>query len=284
MKNKVLVTSPSHLVSRELIKALEIANVEVHAPELDLDWLEKINEAMAGAYSVFLNIPMNPKMVKQGQNVVEAAKKQNVKFILASSIINAHTTSQDRLFRDHGQIDALVRESGITYCITHPNICMQKFVDRYTDAINNTGEIVGTQKPEASTSYIDARDIAQVDARILDVPQRHRNVEYTLTGPDRMSNEEVAKAFSEVCNRTIVYNPITDKQFIHDQRKKAVDDWYTEALLAIDSLTNSGLMSVITRDVFQITVQPLVSFHRFLRDYSHLWKGLPVPRVGMQDE
>ncbi len=73
-----------------------------------------------------------------GREHYRAAKRNNIGFILRSSLMGSNADSSHFLFKVHGHIDDLVRRSGIPYAITQPNNFMQNFAVYYAGQINSS--------------------------------------------------------------------------------------------------------------------------------------------------
>jgi uncharacterized protein YbjT (DUF2867 family) len=261
----------------------KICDTDLVMLNVDFDEPQTLDQAMANVYAVFMLLPLDERMEGWAKNILEAAKRQKVQFILRSSCAWAHPESTDLLFRTHGQIDEMVRQRGIPYCITHPNVFMQNFSTYMAPMINDEGKIYSTMDRRTRISYIDVRDIAAVNAAILKNPLMHRGLEYTLNGPEALTLEDICATITVVTNRKVIYSPLTEKHFIHEQRKKGIPDWHTEVILSLNRTADAGQLDKITDDVFRLTQVPLVSFTRFTKDYSHVWRPAPAGRVGMRN-
>ena len=55
------------------------------------------------------------------------------------------------------------------------------------------------------SGLVDARDVAAVAAQIITSPAAHAGKTYWLTGPDLLSNYDVAAVLSKLLGRTITY-------------------------------------------------------------------------------
>src|SRR5258708_33311638 len=74
--------------------------------------------------------------------------------------------------------------------------------------IGRTGSL-GSSAGKGRSGLVDARDVAAVAAQIAAAPTGHAGQTYWLTGPDLMSNYDVAAVLSELLGRTITYRELT---------------------------------------------------------------------------
>jgi uncharacterized protein YbjT (DUF2867 family) len=63
----------------------------------------------------------------------------------------------------------------------------------------------------AKVSYIDLRDIAAVAVTVLSKPG-HEGKKYVLTGPEALSNSDIAAKFSIALSKKVQYFDVTPEQ------------------------------------------------------------------------
>lgn len=151
MKNRILVTGATGNIGREIVKRLRARDVDFaimtgrpgSAPagvaEVQGDFRDpaSLRRAFAGADTLFLVFPMVPDMPLMAANAVAAAKAAGVGHIVRSSGAGADAESQAAIAKTHGEIDALVRRSGIPFTLLLPTSFMQNMVNFYGDSIRN---------------------------------------------------------------------------------------------------------------------------------------------------
>jgi uncharacterized protein YbjT (DUF2867 family) len=293
MNNKILVLGASGNIGSFLTQYLVQRNADIIAgvPAVELPKIQKrelpgvaldfndpasLDKAMQGINSLFLLLPMVPSMLNGGRNIIEAAQRNNIQFILRSSLIDAFPGSPYFLYNVHGRIDQLLRESDIPYAIVHPNSFMQNFVVYHANAINSNNSFSFTGEGSTKVSYIDVRDIATVDAEILVRPEPHRNKEYTVTGPSALSYDEVAGILSAAAGRTIRYVRLSEDQFREGLRKMGAPDWMIKAYMSFEYHINDGDQMIVTNDVCAVSGKTPNTFAQFARDYAQTWQKVPV--------
>src|SRR5258708_35541612 len=79
--------------------------------------------------------------------------------------------------------------------------------------IGRTGSL-GSSAGKGRSGLVDARDVAAVAAEIAAAPTGHAGQTYWLTGPELISNYDVAAVLSKLLGRTITYPALT----FEDQR------------------------------------------------------------------
>ncbi len=292
MANRILVLGATGNIGSFLCQDLKRRNTDIigGVPASEMDKLREmsvegvtvdfgnaasLDNAMRGIDSLFMLLPMAEPMSGWGRNIIEAAKRNNLKFILRSSIIDAHPDSSFFLFRIHGEIDQVLRDSGIPFAIVHPNSFMQNFAVYYVNSINNNGTF-SFAFGDARDSYNDVRDIAAVDAAVLSDPESHRNREYNVTGPQALSSDDIAGILSGATGRNIHYVPVSEDQYAANMRKGGMPDWAIQANLSLDRHIASGRQAVVIDTVKNLTGRDPIPFEQFARDYADTWKKAAV--------
>jgi uncharacterized protein YbjT (DUF2867 family) len=292
MSNKILVTGATGNIGNFLVQRLKekgadfIAGVQASemrkfynsgekVVELDFSDDKSLDKAMKGVDTLFMLLPLGERMSEWGRNLVYAAKRNRIKFVLRSSLIDSNPESKHFIFKVHGQIDHILRESGIPFCIVHPNAFMQNFVAYMADEINSTGTF-SFAHGNARISYNDVRDIAAVDAEILTNPEAHRAREYIVTGPRAITDSEIALLLSKAASRDISYAPISEEKYIKELHDKKISEWQTKAFVSLEHNVMEDKQSVLSGIVRKITGKNPITFDQFAMDYASTWKKVKV--------
>ena len=113
---------------RDATKAQGLRDQGVEVIIGDLDKPETLDVAFIGVDKVFLLTPPNPNQVTQARNGIAAAKRAGVPYIVRMSA-RAFKTAPDsppRVTRQHAEIDADLKASGLAYTILQPHNFMQE--------------------------------------------------------------------------------------------------------------------------------------------------------------
>ena len=115
---------------------------------------------------------------------------------------------------------------------------------------------------------VDARDVAAVAEDIAVFPARHAGKTYCLTGPELLSNYDVAAALSKLLGRTITYQELTFEEnkdaMIHAGVPEPVAQQNAQAF----SLTAEGDAEWVTDDAPAILGRLARSFEQFAADHA----------------
>ena len=119
---------------------------------------------------------------------------------------------------------------------------------------------------DGRVSRIDIRDVAAVAVKAL-TENGHVGKAYTLTGPEALTNEEIAQILSDELGREIRFINLSPAQLKEALLSAGVPEWNADALLDLQRLYREGKAATVTGNVEQILGRKPISFALFARDY-----------------
>lgn len=158
--------------------------------------------------------------------------------------------------------------TGVSATIIRPNWFMQNFNTFWRPSIAKEARIrlpVG----HARGSFIDARDIAQVAARLLTTSD-YAGQAFDLTGPEALDHDEVAALLSSAIGRPISFEDVSPETMLANLLAAGLPTDYAKFLITILGYFKAGYSAKVTDSVENITGQPPRSFATYARDY---WAG-----------
>ena len=126
----------------------------------------------------------------------------------------------------------------------------------------------GSSAGQGRSGLVDARDVAAVAAEIITSPAGHAGKTYWLTGPELVSNYDVAAVLSKLVGRTITYRELTFEQNKDAMIRAGVPEQIAEMNAQAFSLTADGDAEWLTQDVPSLLGRPARSFEQFTTDYA----------------
>ena len=139
--------------------------------------------------------------------------------------------------------------------------------DTTTPAIAATSSF-GSSAGRGRSGLVDARDVAAVAATIAASPAAHAGRTYWLTGPELLSNYDVAAALSKLLGRTITYRELTFEENKDAMVRAGVPEPIAEMNAQAFSLAASGDAEWVTDDIPSILGRPARSFEQFAADHA----------------
>jgi uncharacterized protein YbjT (DUF2867 family) len=194
---------PVRVLVRDPAKAKTLAAAGAEAAVGDLDVPASLDEAMTGIETVVL---VSPAVPAQELNVIRSAARAGAGHVIkATSKASADSPIARR--RWQAEIEAGLAASGIPHTLLRSNAYMQNVL-MLAPAIAATSSF-GSAAGKGRTGMVDARDVAAVAAEIAAAPAAHAGKTYWLTGPELISNYDVAAVLSKLLGRAITYRELT---------------------------------------------------------------------------
>jgi uncharacterized protein YbjT (DUF2867 family) len=241
-------------------RALAAAGAEIAVGDLDVS--ASLDEAMAGVTEVVL---VSPAVPAQELNVIASAARAGVGHVVkASSKASADSPIARR--RGQAEIEAGLAGSGLAHTVLRSNAYMQNVL-ALAPAIAATSGF-GSAAGKGRTGMIDARDVGAVAAEIAVSPASHAGKTYWLTGPELISNYDVAAVLSELLGRPISYTELSFDQNRDAMIRAGVPAPVAEMNAQAFSLTADGDAEWVTDDVPAILGRPARSFWQFAADHA----------------
>jgi len=168
----------------------------------DLEKPETLQEAFRGAERLFLITPVSQTETQQGLTAVEAAKAAGVRRIVYLSVAIPEGSTHIPHFKSKIPIEKAIQDSGLEWTILRPNNFFQNDY-WFQEAITKDGiypQPIGSK----GLHRVDVRDIADAAVNALTRPG-HEGKTYPLHGPDALTGEDVAAAYTRNLEREVRY-------------------------------------------------------------------------------
>lgn len=282
MELRIMVTGATGTIGSELVRQLHAQGRDVVAVSRELARLPKDIKGMQVPLEnrylleqAFRNIdvlvfiqPLCEGMIQQAENVIGAARSSGVQFILKVSGMGAFAGSRYLYQRVQGEADDLLIQSGLRYSLLKPNTFMQCFLKSHYESL-----MAGTlylPQGEGRTSFVDARDVADVAALLLRDPWRYQKQEWVLTGDRALSNAEAVSIISNFARRRVSYVPVTEEA-ARRTFSRDVSSWEQEAQISQHRAAREGAVAEVSDSLRKILGREPRNFEQFCRDVQRAW-------------
>ena len=227
-------------VVRNADKAREVLGADTKTAVAELTDRPALEKALGGIQSVFVVTGHSPSMVEQQNNVLEAALKAGVHYLVRVSGARAaaKADSESVVGCGHAAINERLKASGIKRVILCPGPFMQNVLGQAA-SIKTDNRIVLPFAKDLPVALIDVRDTGAVGARILVDPAPHAGKTYEITGK-LTTHGAFAEVFSQVLGRPIAYVGITPEQAEQGMKSRGMPDWLVAHNVALAKVGAAG--------------------------------------------
>jgi uncharacterized protein YbjT (DUF2867 family) len=275
--SRILVVGASGTVGSELARLLAaqgetVVKATSRAPSaadqvhLDLVSHAGLKAAFEGiARAFFLAPPGHTNQEALLAPLIDEAKARGLKKVVLMTAMGANADENSPMRKAERRLEA----SGLAYNIIRPNWFMQNFNTFWLHGIQTAGQIflpVGAAKG----SFIDARDIASVAARLL-TSDAFVNRDFDLTGPRALDHAEVAAILSQATGKAIGFTDITPDAMLQGLLDAGLQRDYAAFLVLILGYFKAGYAERTTEAVQQITGRTPRTIEQYAKDYRASW-------------
>jgi uncharacterized protein YbjT (DUF2867 family) len=254
-------------VARDPGKARRLLGEGAQIVPGDLERPETLAPALAGGDRVYTAVggaTGTPDLVAAESRLIDAARAAGIRHYVKVSGIDSAPDAPARIQQIHGAIERHLVASGLPYTILRPCFFMQNFLG-LAPAIRAGALPLPTG--EAKGSLIDARDIAEVAARVLLDPGHHGRV-YTLTGPEALSHGDVARILTGTLEREVRFLDVPAEAFQQGGVEAGMPPWFADLLTDVyRKVFAVGGAARVTDDVPHLLGRPAGSFATFAREH-----------------
>ena len=234
------------ILVRDSAAARQRFGERVHPIDGDLDQPETIEAALAGVDRVFLVTTQSIHQPSWERAVIRAAARSGVDQLVKLSVFRADEHSPLQIARQHWQTEQELVESSLAATILRPVFFMQNLLAMVR------GDAIATAAGDGRVAMIDVRDIAAVAVAALTRPG-HAGKTYTLTGPEALSFDDVARILSHQAGRQIRHVRRSADAVFTALQASGVPAWFANDMARLQSLLADGYEDVVTDDVHTVT-------------------------------
>jgi uncharacterized protein YbjT (DUF2867 family) len=254
--------------SRSTRKALKDRNIE-YIP-FDFSDVSSIQKALQDVQQVCLVTPFIPELFDYESAVIAQLRHSGVQHVVKLSVAGAGQQDEITFCKMHGQLEELVHDTGVPYTFLRPMPFMQNYANFMSETIQSDNAFY-LPMGEGKVSLVDTRDVAAVAMKAL-TSSGHEGQTYTLTGPEALSNQEIAAILSEVLRREIKYVDVSEQQAWAGMEEAGLPEWSIACMLELYRINKAGAMATVTRDIEKVTGASPISFREFAQDYADVFR------------
>ncbi|MEO9611634.1 MAG: SDR family oxidoreductase [Nitratireductor sp.] len=254
---------PIIAVSRNTEKLADLADKGVETRKGDFNYPASLGAAFTDGKRLLIisTDDLHPgKRLAAHSNAVAAAKAVGIGHIVYTSFAGPVPESPIGFARDHEGTEKLIADSGADYTILRNNM--------YTDFLLMGGsQSVAMGKhfaaaAEGKTGYVTRADCARAAAVALMTATGKQTLD--ITGPQTVSQAEVAAILSDVAGKEISYIALPAEELARAMIGNGLPEFMARVFVSFDEAMAQGFLDVASDDLKTLTGQPGQSVRDFL--------------------
>lgn len=199
--------------------------------------------------------------VEQHRNAVKAAEQAGVKHVVYTSIVNPGPDSPAFVAPDHRATEEALAESNMGWTVLRENIYMDLFLFSIPQALK-TGKLFNAIG-DGKAAYITREDCARAAVAVLVSSEEGRRV-LEITGPEAISQYDVARIASQVIGQEITYVPLDLETLIENMVSAGLPRPVAEGFASFDAAIAQDKFSAVSNAVEGLTGRKPTSLADFL--------------------
>lgn len=254
---------PVIATTRSVDKLSRLAAQGIEVRSADFTNPAGLKDAFAGARRLLIistdDLEPGKRLVAHSR-AIEAAVAAGVEHIVYTSLTNPGPDSPITFAVDHRETEALLVESAIPHTILRNNLYTDLFLTSAPQAIKSGQLFAATGQGRAG--YVTREDCAKVAVAAL--LRETGTKTYDVTGPDLVSQADLAAILSDLSGKTIAYVPITVDDLRAGMTANGLPQIMAQAFASFDDAIARGHMAVCTNVVKDLTGEAPASVRDFL--------------------
>lgn len=229
-------TNADHLIA--LVRTPQkAADMNIVSRVFDYNKPETLVESLKGIYYLLL-ISSNEigQRKRQHENVIEAAQKAGVKWMIYTSLLHADTSTLN-LAAEHVATEQALIKSGIPFTLLRNGWYTENYMSAATGAVK-AGVLIGSAGNGKISSAARA-DYAEAAAVILTTPNNEGKT-YELSGDESYTLTDLAAELSRQTGKTISYNNLPEDKYAAALTSAGLPAPLAEALASWDFSASKG--------------------------------------------
>lgn len=249
LKDKV---SDDNIVA--LVRSTQKAsNLGVEAREADYNKPGTLESALKGIDTLLLISGSEVgKRAAQHHNIIEAAKKNGVKWIIYTSILHADTSSIS-LAGEHRATEAELKKAGIPFTLLRNGW----YNENYTGSIHGAiagGALIGSAG-EGKISSAARADFAAAAVAVL-TGEGHEGKIYELAGDEAWTLNDLATEISRQAGKDIRYKNLTETEYAAALTSFGLPEELAHAIAGWDVAASQGALFDDSRQLSKLIERP----------------------------
>ena len=228
----------------------------VEARAFDYNNSETLQEQLSGIDHLLL-ISSNEigQRAKQHSNVIQAAKKAGIKWIVYTSLLHADTTTIN-LAGEHLETEKALKESGIEYTILRNGW----YTENYTASIGGAiagGAFIGSAG-SGKISSAARNDYAEAAAVVL-TDEKYKGKVFELAGDSAYTLSDLAAEISKQSGKELPYRNLPEEEYAKILESFNMPEFFARAIASWDIGVSKGDLFNDSKELSKLIGRPTTS-------------------------
>lgn len=239
----------------------------------DFDDESSLLAALDGVDRAYLVGASSTRQVEQEGAFIAAASRSGLEHIVALSVIGADVPGVEalRFGEAHVGVESALAASGVPTTLLRPNSFFQNLLGQ-APSIAGTRTFYSPLSPEARVSAVDAVDIGEVAAIAL-TASGHVGQAYTLTGPEALSDDDVAARLGAALGIDVTHVEVPLAAARETFLAAGYPEWNADGLLELFAFYETGGAAGVSDDIERVLGRPARSIDDFARAHAAAFGG-----------
>ena len=242
---------------------LEAMGAEIAIANL-LD-LKSVELALEGVERAYFAYPPADRLLEATANFIVAAQESGIKAIVIISQLPARRNSTSALTHQHWLAEKMLDNTNMLVTHLRPGFFAEMLYLMNGANILQKGQMC-LLHGDAKHAPIAGEDIGRCVAAILQNPDKHNGQCYTLTGPERLSQKDIAAVASEILGMPIEYISVPYDQWANAmQQGSPLSDFLIKHLVEMAKDYQNGVFDELTSSIKTLSGQAPMSMRTFIK-------------------
>jgi NAD(P)H dehydrogenase (quinone) len=228
----------------------------------DLQEINTISKAMQGVEAAYFVYPVAPGLITAIVNFLQAAKENDVSFVVNLSQRSARRSSTSNSCRDSFIAEEVLKWSGIPFVNLRPTYFLEWLLYPWQLPFLLKG-ILRMPVGKGRHSPIAAADQQRVIAAILKDPKQLFGQTINLSGPIEMDHEQMAAELTAALGRKIVFQDIPIDEYCESIASMGVPPYVVQHFRGAMADYQLGVMSGADNNIEKLTGQRSMTVTEF---------------------
>lgn len=231
-------------------------------------------EALAGIRKLLLISRPVDGWVDEAVAVIDSAAEAGVQHVVRLSAYRCHDRSRGLGATLHGErhrwIESYVEDLGLTYTHLRAALTYQALEAIAADGIR-AQSVLRTPFGEGRVNLVDARDIAEVGARVL-MEEGHERKVYELAGPEDLSMPTIAGRMTQRLGFTVRTEDVPPRAVRAWLSDRGLAEGETESLATLFEEGRLGYLTGRLSDLPSLLASAPITFDQYLSDEGYVYQ------------